>query len=103
MLGVLGLMILVGFINGFWSGIDRARAMENLSTSTPPPAWIKVAALITVVIFVVKFLVETPRGEEVRAILDVGSMGLAYLVSYVISAAVAFLITRRLAKKRSSA
>ncbi len=103
MLQVIGLMILIGFINGIWFGNGRARAMENLLTATPTPLWIKVAALITIIIFVVKFLVQTPHGEGVKAILDLGLMGLAYLVSYMVSAALSFQITRRLTKKRSSA
>jgi hypothetical protein len=98
------IMIFMGLTNGIWFGNNRARAMENLPPSTtPPPRWAYLAFLVALVAIFVWTLMRTPTDSQFEVLLRIGLLGLGVAFGYAVGAALGFLITRHLAKKRSSA
>ncbi len=88
---------LVGLSNGVDFGYKRALTLENLPTTKLTPPWINQVTLAFAVVLTFVFFLGYPG---LFTILDLGSIWLGFLVSYVLSAALAFLITRYFVRKR---
>jgi hypothetical protein len=94
-------MVLMGSSFGIAFGGDKASALENLPKSKSLPRWVNQVSFAALVVLALALLVA--NGFDGFTVRLVGLMTLGFLIGFSISAALGFLITRHLAKKRSSA
>jgi hypothetical protein len=95
------MVLLTGSGFGRVFGSNRANALENLPQSALLAHWGDVASLVGTVTIVLSLL--WLNGFD-KFMVGLGVLlGLWFLVGFSISAVLGFLITRHLAKKRSSA
>jgi hypothetical protein len=76
--------------------------MENLPREKPKPRWATLAMSAALIAIMLLVLLAAPAGYKISTILSFGLMGLWFLIGYGVSAALAFLLPRYLARRRRS-
>jgi predicted lysophospholipase L1 biosynthesis ABC-type transport system permease subunit len=93
-------MVLMGLHKGMEYGHNRALELPNLPRDKPTLSEVDQAVLALAVILTIVLFLASP---ELLMVLLLGSAWLSFLVSYGVSALLAFLITRYTFRKRRAA